>query len=167
MRRGRDRTRHLGALCCRLPRLGIVAISPTASAARARGSGDRRRRTCAQHTVANDKGEGYERRQQPKIVEGNGEAAEPKKHAKIDGIAREAVGSPLDDGGGRRLVGTFEPRVMVAIAQATSTSARASTVAPSQPAGSIPGTNGKGMSQLSASPANAASAHAIGGRMMT
>jgi hypothetical protein len=67
-----------------------------------------------------------------------------------------------------RLVGTFEPvRVMVAIAQATSTSARANTVAPSQPAGSITGTNGKGMSQLNASPVNTASAHVIGGRMMT
>jgi hypothetical protein len=35
-----------------------------------------------------------------------------------------------------RLVGTFEPaRVMVAIAQATSASARANTIAPSQPSG--------------------------------
>jgi hypothetical protein len=47
----------------------------------------------------------------------------------------------------------------------TSTSARANTVAPSQPVDSIPGTNGNGMSQLRASPASTASAHAIGGRM--
>src|SRR6266487_2338101 len=67
-----------------------------------------------------------------------------------------------------KLVGTFEPaRVMVAIAQATSASARANTVAPSQRAGSIAGANGKGISQLSASPASTASAHAIGGRTMT
>jgi hypothetical protein len=63
-----------------------------------------------------------------------------------------------------RLVGTFEPtRVMVAIAQATSASARANTIAPSQPAGDAAGTNGKGMSQLSASPASTAPAHATGG----
>src|SRR6516165_3754890 len=67
-----------------------------------------------------------------------------------------------------RLVGTFEPaRVMVEIAHATSASARANTIVPSQPAGTAAGTNGKGMSQLSASPASTASAHAIGGWTMT
>jgi hypothetical protein len=67
-----------------------------------------------------------------------------------------------------RLVGTFEPaRVMVAIAQASSASARANTIAPSQVAGTAAGTNGRGMSQLSASPASTATAHAIGGRIMT
>src|SRR5262245_30057169 len=67
-----------------------------------------------------------------------------------------------------RLVRTFEPaRVMVAIAQANSASARANTIAPSQPAGIAAGMNGKGMSQLSASPASTATAHAIGGRIMT
>src|SRR5215470_4964871 len=67
-----------------------------------------------------------------------------------------------------RLLGTFEPaRVMVAIAQANSASARANTVAPSHPAGTAAGTNGKGRSQLSASPANTATVHAIGGRILT
>src|SRR5215468_1814728 len=67
-----------------------------------------------------------------------------------------------------RLVGTCEPaRLMVAIAQANSASARANIIAPSQPAGTAAGTNGKGMSQLSASPANTATAHAIGGRKIT
>src|SRR5262249_42887095 len=67
-----------------------------------------------------------------------------------------------------RLVGTFEPaRVIVTIAQVKSASARANTVAPSQPAGTVAGTNGKGRSQLSASPPSTATAHAIGGRIMT
>jgi hypothetical protein len=56
---------------------------------------------------------------------------------------------------------------MVVIAHATSTSARTNTIAPSQPAETTAGKNGKGMSQLSASPASTASAHAIGGRTMT
>src|SRR2546430_16905273 len=67
-----------------------------------------------------------------------------------------------------RLVGTFEPaRVMVVIAHATSTSARTNTIAPSQAAETTAGKNGKGISQLSASPATTASAHAIGGRTKT
>src|SRR5579859_182948 len=66
-----------------------------------------------------------------------------------------------------RLVGTFEPaRVMVAIAQANSASARANTTAPSHRAGIAAGTNGKGISQLSASPPSTATAHAIGGLTM-
>src|SRR5215470_10492847 len=67
-----------------------------------------------------------------------------------------------------RLVGTFEPaRVMVTIAQANSANARANTIAPRPPAGTAAGMNGKGMSQLSASPPSTATAHAIGGRIMT
>src|SRR5215472_12623373 len=67
-----------------------------------------------------------------------------------------------------RLVGTFEPaRVMVMIAQATSASARANTVAPNEAAGAVAGMSGKGMSQWSANPVSTASAHAIGGRTMT
>src|SRR5215471_11530437 len=67
-----------------------------------------------------------------------------------------------------RLVGTFEPAlVIVTMAHASSASARANTIAPSQPAGTAAGTNGKGMSQLSASPASTATAHAIGGRITT
>src|SRR5215467_15834354 len=67
-----------------------------------------------------------------------------------------------------RLVGTFEPaRVMVTIAQANSANARANTISPRPPAGTAAGMNGKGMSQLSASPPSTATAHAIGGRIMT
>src|SRR6516164_6728265 len=67
-----------------------------------------------------------------------------------------------------RLVGTFEPaRVMVTIAQATSANARANTIAPSPPAGTAAGMNGKGISQLSPDPTSTATAHAIGGRIMT
>src|SRR5215813_535211 len=66
------------------------------------------------------------------------------------------------------LVCTLEPaRLMVAIAQASSASASANTIAPSKPAGTVAGTNRKGMSQSSASPARTATAHAIGGRIMT
>src|SRR6516162_4210212 len=67
-----------------------------------------------------------------------------------------------------RAVRTFEPaRVIVTMAQANSASARTNTIAPSQPAGTGAGTNGKGRSQLTARPANTATAHAIGGRIMT
>src|SRR5215467_8581954 len=67
-----------------------------------------------------------------------------------------------------RFVGTFEPaQVTVVIAQAKSASARANFTAPSQRAGTAAGTNGKGRSQLSASPPSTATAHAIGGRTMT
>ena len=66
------------------------------------------------------------------------------------------------------LVGTFEPaRVIVAIAQANSASATTNTAPPTQPAGAAAGMNGKGMSHCKASAASTASAHAIGGRMMT
>src|SRR6516225_8158258 len=67
-----------------------------------------------------------------------------------------------------RLVGTFEPAlVIVTMAQANSASARTNTIAPSQPAGRSTGRNGKGTSQLSASPAITARPHASGGRVMT
>src|SRR6202521_4170936 len=66
------------------------------------------------------------------------------------------------------LVGTFEPAlVMVAIAQANSASARTNTIPPTQPAGTEAGTNGKDTTHCRVSPASTASAHAIGGRMMT
>src|SRR5215467_2359447 len=67
-----------------------------------------------------------------------------------------------------RLVGTFEPAlVIVTIAQANSTSAMTNTIEPSQPAGRSAGRNGKGTSQLSASPAMTTSPHASGGRITT
>jgi hypothetical protein len=43
----------------------------------------------------------------------------------------------------------------------------ANTAPPTQPAGTAAGMNGKGMSHCRASAASTASAHAIGGRMMT
>src|SRR5215471_16774647 len=67
-----------------------------------------------------------------------------------------------------RLVGTFEPAlVIVTMAQANSATARTNTIAPSQPAGRSAARNGKGTSQLSASPAMMASPHASGGRIIT
>src|SRR5580704_7291500 len=67
-----------------------------------------------------------------------------------------------------RLVGTLEPaRVMVAIAQTHSASATANTAPPIQPTGAAAGMNRKGTSHCNASPASTASAHAIGGWMMT
>src|SRR6516162_8236902 len=52
------------------------------------------------------------------------------------------------------LEGTFEPAlVIVTMAQANSTNAMTNTIAPSPPAGRSAGRNGKGTSQLSASPA--------------
>src|ERR1700704_4242845 len=67
-----------------------------------------------------------------------------------------------------RLVGTFEPAlVMVAIAQANSASASTNTIPPTQPAGTEAGMNGKDTTHCRVSPASTASAHAIGGRIMT
>src|SRR5262245_27014372 len=67
-----------------------------------------------------------------------------------------------------RLVGTFEPaRVLVTIAQAASASASRKTSAPGQTGGRIFVMKGRGISQSSRMPAMMASAHAIGGRMMT
>ena len=116
------------------------------------------------HTVADDKRKRRQRYQQPEAVERNSQADEPQHHAEIDGIAREAATMVVVG----RLVGTFEPaEVMVKIAHANSASARTNTVAPSRPGETAADKNGKGMSQLSASPASTASAHAIGGRTMT
>src|SRR5262245_28910527 len=67
-----------------------------------------------------------------------------------------------------RLVGTFEPaRVMVMIAQAASTSATRKTSEPGQTGGRTFVMKGRGITPSSRMPAMMASAHAIGGRMMT
>src|SRR5215510_7339371 len=67
-----------------------------------------------------------------------------------------------------RVEGTFVPaRLIVAIAQANSASASTKTIAPSQAAGTTAGMNGKGISQLSRSPASTATTHMIGGRTLT
>jgi hypothetical protein len=67
-----------------------------------------------------------------------------------------------------RLVGTFDPAlVTVATAQATSESATTNTIGPSQPGARSAGRNGKGTSQLSASPAMTASPNASGDRIRT
>src|SRR5262245_14283938 len=56
---------------------------------------------------------------------------------------------------------------MVAIAHTANASARANTTAPTPPAGTAAGTNGKGANQSSRNPARIANAHAIGGRTTT
>src|SRR5216684_1905962 len=67
-----------------------------------------------------------------------------------------------------RLVGTFEPAlVMVAIAQANSASASTNTIPPIQPASTDAGMNGNDTTHCRVSPTSTASAHAIGGRTMT
>src|SRR5215470_9664452 len=62
-----------------------------------------------------------------------------------------------------------QPQIVERDGQAdqTSASARTNTIAPSQLAGRSTGRNGKGTSQLSASPAITASPNASGGRIMT
>src|SRR5260221_13220437 len=65
-------------------------------------------------------------------------------------------------------VGTCErAREWLATAQAASASAMANTAPPTQPAGAAAGMNGKGMSHCKANAASTASAHAIGGRIVT
>ena len=56
---------------------------------------------------------------------------------------------------------------MVAMAQTNSASATANTIAAGPPAAIAAGTNDKGRSRLGAIPASTATAHAIGGRIMT
>src|SRR5215831_5938511 len=57
------------------------------------------------YTVADDEGEGHQHDQQPEIVERNGQADQTQEQAEVDGVAREAVRSALDDGGGRQVGG--------------------------------------------------------------
>src|SRR5262249_40576918 len=118
--------------------------------------------------VADDEREGHQHDQQPEIVERNGQADQTQEQPEVDGVAREAVRPLSTMAVVGRLVGTFEPPlVMVKMAQARSASARTNTIAPSQPAARRAGRNGKGTSQSSASPVMTASPHASGGRMMT
>src|SRR5262249_59614924 len=55
------------------------------------------------YAVADDEGEGHQHDQQPEIVERNGQADQTQERAEVDGVAREAVRSALDDGGGRQV----------------------------------------------------------------
>src|SRR5258708_38201581 len=56
-------------------------------------------------TVADDEREGHQHEQPPDIVERDGEADQDSEHAHVDRVAREAVWSALDEGGGRPVGG--------------------------------------------------------------
>src|SRR5262252_10536452 len=57
------------------------------------------------YPVADDEREGHQHHQQPEIVERDGQADQTQEHAEVYGVAREAVRSALDDGGGRQVGG--------------------------------------------------------------
>jgi hypothetical protein len=57
------------------------------------------------YAVADDEREEHQYHQQPEIVERDGQADQTQEHAEVDGVAREAVRSALDDGGGRQVGG--------------------------------------------------------------
>jgi len=57
------------------------------------------------YAVADDEREGHQHHQHLDIVERNGQADQAQEHAEVDGVAREAVGSAPDDGGGRQIGG--------------------------------------------------------------
>src|SRR5215471_4947247 len=57
------------------------------------------------YAVANDEREGHQHYQKPEIVERNGQADQTQEHAEVNGVAREAVRSALDDGSGRQVGG--------------------------------------------------------------
>src|SRR5262245_2652383 len=61
------------------------------------------------HAVAYDEREGDQHHQQPEIVERDSQADETQEPAEVDGVAREAVQSALDDGGGRPVGGDVRP----------------------------------------------------------
>src|SRR5262249_59227528 len=120
------------------------------------------------YAVADDKRERHQHDQQPEIVERDGQADQTQEPAEVDGVRVKRYGPLSTMVVVDRLVGTFEPALlMVTTAHASSASAKTNTIAPSQPAGRSAGRNGKGTSQLSASPAMTASPHASGGRIMT
>src|SRR6266516_3745886 len=55
------------------------------------------------YAVADDEREGHQHHQEPEIVERDGQADQTQEHGEVDGVAREAVRSVLDDGGGRQV----------------------------------------------------------------
>src|SRR5262245_32321705 len=57
------------------------------------------------YAVADDEREGHQHHWQPEIVEADGQTDQTKEHAEVDGVAREAVRSTLDDGGRRQVGG--------------------------------------------------------------
>src|SRR5262249_17388802 len=57
------------------------------------------------YAVADDEREGNQHHQQPEIVERDGQADQTQEHGEVDGVAREAVRSARDDGGGRQVGG--------------------------------------------------------------
>src|SRR5215813_9929089 len=61
------------------------------------------------YAVADDEREGDQHHQQPEIIERDSQADETQEPAEVDGVAREAVRSALDDGGGRPVGGDVRP----------------------------------------------------------
>src|SRR6516225_1996489 len=57
------------------------------------------------NAVADDERKGHQHHQQPEILERDGQADQTQEHAEVDRVAREAVRSALDDGGGRPVGG--------------------------------------------------------------
>src|SRR5262245_52344961 len=57
------------------------------------------------YAVTDDEREGHQHQQEPEIVERDGQAGQAQKRGEVDGVAREAVRSAPDDGGGRQVGG--------------------------------------------------------------
>src|SRR5262249_41923830 len=57
------------------------------------------------YAIADNEREGHQHHQQPEIIERDGQADQTQEHAEVDGVARKAVRSALDDGGGRQVGG--------------------------------------------------------------
>ena len=57
------------------------------------------------YAVTDDEREGHQHHQLSEIVERDGQADQTQERAEVDGVAREAVRSALDDGGGRQVGG--------------------------------------------------------------
>src|SRR5262249_12293491 len=144
------------------------------------------------YAVADDEREGHQHYQQPEIVERDGQADQTQEHAEVNGVAREAVRPALDDGGGRQVGGDVRTgpgdsndgpgdqrqredkhrRAEQACRRYGRRKGQGHEPverkpAPREPAGRSTGRNGKGTSQLSASPTMTANPHPSGGRIMT
>jgi hypothetical protein len=147
----------------------------TASGVLASGSHGRHHRSCARDGLlrgllrrSGRRARRCQHQQVPDFVERNGSSDRAQEHAGVDGVAREAVGSAPDDGGGRQNGGDIRTGPGDGNDGPGGKRQReASTIAPSHPPGRWVGRNGQGTSQLSASAAMTASPHASGGRIMT
>src|SRR5262245_50749672 len=97
------------------------------------------------YAVTDDEREGHQHQQEPEIVERDGQAGQAQKRGEVDGVAREAVRSAPDDGGGRQVGGTVRTGPGDRHdGPGEQPSARTKTIAPSQRAGSWAGRNDKG-----------------------